>query len=65
MSRIMKKRYEIPSFARHLHRFCQPERGCVLRKEAEKHRRAATGSATLPCNTFVIMKVIVEGGNGP
>ena len=64
MSRIMKKRYEIPSFARHLHSFCQPERGCVLRKEGEKHRYRYRFSDPL-MQPFVIMKGIVEGGNGP
>ncbi len=63
MSRIMRKRYEIPSFARHLNRFCQPERGCVLRKEGEKHRYRYRFSDPL-MQPFVIMKGIVDSGNG-
>ena len=63
MSRIMKKPYEIPSFARHLNSFCQPKRGCVLRKEGEKHRYRYRFSDPLT-QPFVIMKGIVESGNG-
>ena len=63
MSRIMRKRYEIPSFARHLSRFCQPERGSVLRKEGEKHRYRYRFSDPL-MQPFVIMKGIVDSGNG-
>ena len=63
MSRIMKKPYEIPSFARHLNSFCQPERGCVLRKEGEKHRYRYRFTDPL-MQPFVIMKGIVESGNG-
>ena len=63
MSRIMKKRYEIPSFARHLNRFCQRERGCVLRKEGEKHRYRYRFSDPL-MQPFVIMKGIIDSGNG-
>ena len=63
MSRIMRKRYEIPSFARHLNRFCQPERGSVLRKEGEKHRYRYRFSDPL-MQPFVIMKGIVDSGNG-
>lgn len=63
MSRIMKKRYEIPSFARHLNSFCQPERGRVLRKEGAKHRYRYRFSDPL-MQPFVIMKGIVESGNG-
>ena len=63
MSKIMKKPYEIPSFARHLNRFCRPERGRVLRKEGEKHRYRYRFSDPL-MQPFVIMKGIVEGGNG-
>ena len=63
MSKIMKKPYEIPSFARHLNGFCQPERGCVLRKEGEKHRYRYRFTDPL-MQPFVIMKGIVESGNG-
>ena len=63
MSTIMKKQYEIPSFARHLNSFCQPERGCVLRKEGEKHRYRYRFTDPL-MQPFVIMKGIVDGVNG-
>ncbi len=38
LSRIMKKRYEIPSFARHLYHFCDASRGAVLQRTGVKHR---------------------------
>ena len=63
MSKIMKRPYEIPRFARHLNSFCQPERGCVLKKEGEKHRYRYRFSDPL-MQPFVIMKGIVESGNG-
>ena len=63
MSKIMKKQYEIPSFARHLSSFCQPKRGKVLRKEGEKHRYRYRFTDPL-MQPFVIMKGIVESGNG-
>ena len=63
MSKIMKKTYEIPSFARHLNSFGQPERGSVLRKEGEKHRYRYRFSDPL-MQPFVIMKGIVESENG-
>ncbi|MXX86479.1 MAG: AAA family ATPase [Acidobacteria bacterium] len=63
MSRIMGKPYEIPSFARHLNSFCLPERGCVLRKEGEKHRYRYRFTNPL-MQPFVIMKGIVDSGNG-
>ena len=61
MSKIMKKQYEIPSFARHLNSFCQTERGKVLRKEGEKHRYRYRFSDPL-MQPFVIMKGIIESG---
>ena len=64
MSKIMKKPYEIPSFARHLSSFCQSARGNVLRKEGEKHRYRYRFSDPL-MQPFVIMKGIIESGNGP
>lgn len=63
MSKIMGKVYEIPSFARHLSSFCQPKRGNVLRKEGEKHRYRYRFSDPL-MQPFVIMKGIIESGNG-
>lgn len=38
LSRIMKKRYDIPSFAKHLNDFCQVEKGPVLLKLGVKHK---------------------------
>ncbi|HKX03416.1 MAG TPA: ATP-binding protein [Methylomirabilota bacterium] len=38
LSSIMKKRYEIPSFARHLNHFCEASRGSVLQRTGVKHR---------------------------
>ncbi len=63
MSKIMGKPYGIPSFARHLSRFCQPERGSVLRKEGQKHRYRYRFTNPL-MQPFVILKGIVEAGNG-
>ena len=63
MSKIMRKLYEIPSFARHLNSFCQPVRGSVLRKAGEKHRYRYRFNNPL-MQPFVIMKGIVETENG-
>ena len=63
MSQIMGRPYEIPSFARHLTSFCQPKRGTVLRREGQKHRYRYRFRDPL-MQPFVIMKGIVEGGNG-
>ena len=60
MSKIMGRRYEIQSFARHLSSFCQPARGNVLRKEGEKHRYRYRFNDPL-MQPFVIMKGIIEG----
>ncbi len=38
LSKIMKKPYAIPSFAKHLNDFCQPEKGPVLFKHGVKHK---------------------------
>jgi Cdc6-like AAA superfamily ATPase len=38
LSRIMKKPYDIPSFAKHLSDFCQPAKGPVLLKLGVKHK---------------------------
>lgn len=38
LSRIMKKPYAIPSFAKHLNDFCQVEKGPVLLKLGVKHK---------------------------
>jgi len=36
-SRIMQRRYEIPSYSRHLHDLCNPDRGQVLQKLGGTH----------------------------
>ena len=61
MSQIMRKPYEIPSFARHLNSFCLPERGRVLRKEGEKHRYRYRFTDPL-MQPLVIMKGIIDSG---
>ncbi|MGH9876742.1 MAG: AAA family ATPase [Nitrososphaerales archaeon] len=38
MSAIMRKRYDIPNFARHLADFCSPGRGPILEKTGARHR---------------------------
>lgn len=63
MSQIMGKPYEIPSFARHLSSFCLAERGRVLRKEGARHRFRYRFTDPL-MQPFVIMKGIVDSGNG-
>jgi Cdc6-like AAA superfamily ATPase len=35
---IMNKKYDIPSFSRHLKEFCEDKRGPVLRRFGQKHR---------------------------
>ena len=60
MSSIMGKKYDIPSFARHLNDFCDPARGRVLRKEGtkRKYRYRFTNPLMQP---LVLMKGIVDG----
>jgi len=60
LSRIMKKRYEIPSFARHLNIFCDDERGPVLQKAGipRRYRYRFVNPLLQP---FVIMQGIVDG----
>jgi hypothetical protein len=38
LSRIMGSRREIPSFARHLKKFTEPSRGCILQKTGQTGR---------------------------
>ncbi len=60
MSMIMKRRYDIPSFAKHLNDFCDPSRGSVLRKEGVKRRyRYRFTNPLMP--PFVVMKGIMDG----
>jgi len=37
LSMIMGKKYEIPSYSRHLNEFCDPKRGPILSKIGKKH----------------------------
>ncbi len=54
-SMIMKRRYEIPAYSRHLHDLCNPARGEVLEKFGEIHnyRFRFTNPVMQP---FIIMK---------
>ena len=56
----MEKRYEIPSFARHLNIFCDAARGPVLQKTGIPHgyRYRFVNPLLQP---FVIMQGMVEG----
>ncbi|MDQ3704035.1 MAG: ATP-binding protein [Chloroflexota bacterium] len=38
MSAIMRKRYDIPAFSRHLYDFCEDDRGPILQKTGDKWR---------------------------
>lgn len=60
MSRIMKKRYDIPSFARHLNHFCEAGRGAVLQRTGVK-RRYRFRFANPLLQPFVIMQGIADG----
>jgi Cdc6-like AAA superfamily ATPase len=57
MKIIMKKRYEIPAFSRHLSEFCKDDRGPVLEKTGEprRYRYRFTNPILQP---YVIMKGI-------
>ena len=59
MSKIMHKRYEIPSFARHLNDFCEAHRGCVLRREGIKRKYRYRFKSPL-MQPFVLMKGIID-----
>lgn len=59
LAKIMKKRYEIPSFAKHLNDFCQPSRGPVLQKHGVKHKFRYRFSNPL-LQPLIIMKGIVD-----
>ena len=55
MTAIMKKNYDIPSFARHLASFANAERGSVLKKSGVKRRFRYRFTDPL-MQPFVIMK---------
>ena len=59
LSRIMGKRYEIPTFANHLNQFSQPARASVLKKTGEKHRYRYRFTSPL-MQPLVVMKGMVD-----
>ena len=59
MSKIMGKKYEIPSFAKHLSDFCDPSRGSVLKKTGVKRKYSYRFTSPL-MQPFVVMKAIVD-----
>ena len=59
MSSVMRKKYEIPSFAKHLNDFCDPSRGCVLKKEGMKRKYLYRFTSPL-MKPFVVMKGILD-----
>ena len=60
MSRIMGKKYEIPSFAKHLSDFCDQSRGSVLTKTGVKRKYSYRFTSPL-MQPFVVMKGILDG----
>jgi hypothetical protein len=60
MFHVTGQRYEIPSFSRHLHDFCEANRGGVLRRIGDRHsyRFRFTNPLLQP---YVIMKGIADG----
>ena len=60
MSQIMRKKYEIPSFAKHLNDFCDLSHGCVLKKEGVKRKYLYRFTSPL-MQPFVVMKGILDG----
>ena len=59
MSAIMGRRYDIPSFAKHLNDFCDPARGRVLRKEGVKRKYRYRFRNPL-MQPYVVMKGIID-----
>ena len=55
----MGKRYELPSFARHLKHFCEPEGGDVLRREGVPRKYTYRFRNPL-MQPFVAMKGVVD-----
>lgn len=60
LSKIMKKRYEIPAFAPHLHTFCSEGKGQILHKIETSNRNRFRFANPL-IQPFVIMRGIDEG----
>jgi hypothetical protein len=57
---ITAERYEMPTFSRHLHDFCEERRASILRRTGEKHYFRFRFAHPL-LQPFVIMKGIAEG----
>jgi hypothetical protein len=64
MRAIMKKNYDIPSFARHLGSFCKKQRGSVLKRIGIKRRFRYRFTDPL-MQPFVIMKGLADGKIDP
>jgi Cdc6-like AAA superfamily ATPase len=64
MGAIMEKKYEIPSFARHLASFCKNHRASVLKKIGIKRRFRYRFTDPL-MQPFVIMKGLADGKIDP
>jgi Cdc6-like AAA superfamily ATPase len=60
LRRITSKKYEIPSFARHLNEFCDDKRGGILHRIGVK-RRYRFRFANPLMQPFVIMKGLADG----
>jgi Cdc6-like AAA superfamily ATPase len=60
MCQITKHAYEIPSFSRHLHDFCEENRGMVLRRIGAKHNYRFRFANPL-LQPYVILKGIADG----
>jgi Cdc6-like AAA superfamily ATPase len=60
MGAIMKKKYDIPSFARHLGSFCKGQRGSVLKRSGIKRRFRYRFTDPL-MQPFVLMKGLADG----
>lgn len=60
MTLIMGKRYDIPAFARHLNRFCEPSHGAVLQKAGGARRLRFRFSNPL-IQPFVVMQGLSRG----
>ncbi len=59
LSTVMRKNYEIPSFAKHLNDFCRTSRGAVLRKSGVKHKFRYRFANPL-MQPLIVMKGLVD-----
>jgi nucleoside-triphosphatase THEP1 len=60
MTKIMKRKYEIPAFSQHLNSFCDEERGPILQRTGTKRRFRFRFINPL-LQPFVIMRGVNEG----